>query len=575
MQIGIVILAHERLDRAADLARALAAQGAAVALHVDAATPSRDFAAMQDRVAGSNTVHLVPRRRCDWGQFSIVQATLDSVAHLFERAPDVTHVCLISGACLPLRRLSALEAHLAAHPDTDFIESYAARDGNWVLSGLGEERFTLRFPFSWRRQRWLFDRSVDVQRKLGITRRVPDGLDPHLGSQWWCLTRPTLDAILSDPQKPRFDRFFRQCWIPDEGYFQTLARRHARRIAGQNLTFSRFDAEGRPHVLYDDHEEALARSGAFFARKVWPDATRLYARFLAPPAANVSDPEPDAAVRHAFVSALQASARRRCEGRDGLVMMGRCPAGASPHSKRLAGPVAAFLGHGVLFEGFDGWLEAHSGTEAHGRIFRPRDVELSHGRPRDAGVLRASAAQRDIDPQAYLRALVWNGRDRHQSLQLAASDLTEGRLFLAYLPDLDLHALHGAWLLDMLQLPRLPDDVLASQARTAQRREKRFLSLCADLTQQRQRRPRIQPLADAIAAPYDCLAPLPAAIQRSGAFQPILMPELADMSGLPDLLDRLHRLGIDTRDAGDCRAAVALRQRTPQPAARWLAVAGG
>ena len=33
------------------------------------------------------------------------------------------HVCLLSGACLPLRPVMDLIAYLAAHPTTDFIES--------------------------------------------------------------------------------------------------------------------------------------------------------------------------------------------------------------------------------------------------------------------------------------------------------------------------------------------------------------------------------------------------------------------------------------------------------------------
>ena len=47
-----------------------------------------------------------------------------------------------------------------------------------------------------------------------------------MGSQWWCLTRATLRAILRDPDRPALARYFRGVWIPDESYFQTLARRH-------------------------------------------------------------------------------------------------------------------------------------------------------------------------------------------------------------------------------------------------------------------------------------------------------------------------------------------------------------
>ena len=51
---------------------------------------------------------------------------------------------------------------------------------------------------------------------------MPEGLVPHMGSQWWCLTRQTLSAILQDPERAKYDSYFRKVWIPDESYFQTL-----------------------------------------------------------------------------------------------------------------------------------------------------------------------------------------------------------------------------------------------------------------------------------------------------------------------------------------------------------------
>jgi hypothetical protein len=57
--------------------------------------------------------------------------------------------------------------------------------------------------FQWRKQRRLFDGYVRLQRRLGFKRRIPAGIVPHLGSQWWCLTRHTLSAILETPTAPR------------------------------------------------------------------------------------------------------------------------------------------------------------------------------------------------------------------------------------------------------------------------------------------------------------------------------------------------------------------------------------
>ena len=117
--------------------------------------------------------------------------------------------------------------YLQARPRTDFIESVTTRDVGWTVGGLDIERFTLRFPFSWRTHRRLFDAYVKLQRRVGLRRRIPSDIVPHLGSQWWCLTRRTLSAILEDPDRTAHDAYFRHVWIPDESYFQTLVRRYS------------------------------------------------------------------------------------------------------------------------------------------------------------------------------------------------------------------------------------------------------------------------------------------------------------------------------------------------------------
>src|SRR5690606_11056405 len=222
IKLGVVMLCHEELAVAARMARVRADGGAAVSVLVDGKVPARDLAAMGATLADLPQVVFSPRHSCEWGTFSLVRATQDAAAVLLNRFKDVTHVLVVSGSCLPLRPVHELCAYLAQHPTRDFIESVTAEDVGWTVGGLNEERFTMRFPFSFRRQRWLFDHYVSLQRRVKFRRRIPQGLVPHLGSQWWCLTRNTLHAILNDPRRSEFDRYFSRVWIPDESYFQTL-----------------------------------------------------------------------------------------------------------------------------------------------------------------------------------------------------------------------------------------------------------------------------------------------------------------------------------------------------------------
>jgi len=280
LTIGVIILAHEHLHRTRAMAKAIASRRVKVMIHVDASTDDAEFEELRDGLAKNAHIDFCERVSCEWGRFSLVEAGMSAAEALLERWSNVSHVIQISGSCLPVRPIQELSTFLAERPGRDYVESFPAQDGNWVVDGLGHERFTLYFPFSWKRQRWLFDTSVEVQRKFGFSRKLPDGLAPHLGSQWWCLSKRTLKAIVSDPERAEYDRYFAKCWIPDEGYIPTLAQKHSKDLVCRSLTLSRFDDQGKPHLFYDDHSDMLLQTDHFFARKVWHGADKLYSRFL-------------------------------------------------------------------------------------------------------------------------------------------------------------------------------------------------------------------------------------------------------------------------------------------------------
>lgn len=277
---GVVMLVHTALERAEQVARHWTASGCPVVLHVDSKVDRHVFDCFKEALSGNPLVRFSARHRCEWGTWGIVAASQAASEVMLAEFPGVQHVYLASGSCLPLRPVQELIDYLAARPDTDFIESATTADVPWIVGGLSQERFTLRFPFSWKRHRFMFDRYVDLQRKLRIRRQIPAGLVPHMGSQWWCLTRQTLSAILEDAERPVYDAYFRKVWIPDESYFQTLARLYSSNIESRSLTLSKFDFQGKPHIFYDDHLQLLRRSDCFVARKIWPHAERLYQAFL-------------------------------------------------------------------------------------------------------------------------------------------------------------------------------------------------------------------------------------------------------------------------------------------------------
>ncbi|MEM9852322.1 MAG: beta-1,6-N-acetylglucosaminyltransferase, partial [Pseudomonadota bacterium] len=173
MQLGFIVLAHQDLHRTAELVRHLAQEAAAVAVHIDAKVRRDAYDAVRADLGDLENVVFSRRTPCEWGRFSLVQATNDAAEALLNLAPDLDHVMLCSGSCLPVRPIRQLRRFLARNRGVDLIESVSVAGNIWVKGGLNEERFTLYFPFSWRKQRRLFDRFVTLQRRLGIERKIP------------------------------------------------------------------------------------------------------------------------------------------------------------------------------------------------------------------------------------------------------------------------------------------------------------------------------------------------------------------------------------------------------------------
>ena len=250
MSVGILMLVHTAFHRAEQVARHWNKYGCPVVIHVDATVKQKQFKKFVKSLEDLPDVKFCKRHKCEWGAWGLVAAAQSASEMMLDEFHDVRHVYLTSGSCLPLRPVQELIDYLDARPRTDFIESATTADVPWTVGGLDAERFTLHFPFSWKRSRFLFDKWVDIQRFLRVKRRIPHGVVPHMGSQWWCLTRQTLSAILEDPERDTFDKYFKRVWIPDESYFQTLARLYSTKIESRSLTLSKFDFQGKPHTFF-------------------------------------------------------------------------------------------------------------------------------------------------------------------------------------------------------------------------------------------------------------------------------------------------------------------------------------
>ncbi len=544
MSVGIVMLVHNAFDRAEQVARHWAAAGCPVVIHIDKAVARRAHDAFVAALSDLKDVHFSPRKRCEWGTWGIVAASQGAAELMLSRFPKVRHVYLASGSCLPLRPVQELIDYLEDRPQTDFIESATTADVPWTVGGLDEERFTLRFPFSWRRNRYLFDRAVEVQRLLRLKRRMPRGIVPHMGSQWWCLTRRTLSAILQDPDRPTYDKFFRHVWIPDESYFQTLARLYSSKIESRSLTLSKFDFQGKPHIFYDDHLQLLRRSDCFVARKIWPHADRLYDAFLTDSAGAMKKTEPNPGkIDRIFAKAVE----RRTRGRAGLYMQSRFP-NKDWENGVTAAPYSVFQGFTEIFEDFEHWLSRASRARVHGHLFAPDRVHFAEGQTTLNGALSDNPVLRDHNASAFLTNLIWNTRGERQCFQFGPMDNQDINWRMARDPNAQISVITGAWAVPLFR-SNLDFADIRRLAAKLQKTESTHLDVLR--SPHAKARVRIWTMSEFIEAPMEPLQGILDEIGRTRLRRLSEAPRMVDLNGFDQFLQNLKNQGMHPYLVGD------------------------
>lgn len=544
MTIGFVMLCHTALDRAAEVARHWATRDCPVVIHVDRRVERAKYDGLVKSLADLSNIRFSGRHACEWGTWGIVAATQEASTIMLREFAAVRHVYLASGSCLPLRPAEDLISYLNDRPRTDFIESVTTEDVGWTIGGLDLERFTLRFPFSWRKQRNLFDGYVKLQRRLKFRRKVPQGLVPHLGSQWWCLTRQTLSAILENPERDEIDAYFRRVWIPDESYFQTMVRQVSANVESRSLTLSKFDFQGKPHIFYDDHLQLLRRSDCFVARKIWPHADRLYAAFLGdgPSAQPNGEPNPGK-IDRLFSKAVE----RRTKGRPGLYMQSRHPNDGWENG-RTAAPYSMFEGFSDLFENFEVWLGKATGTRVHGHLFAPKSVEFAGGEKIYNGAMINSAAIRDYNPTSFLTNLIWSTRGERQCFQFGPQDNQTLTHFIAGDPNAQISVISGAWAIPLFHSNRNFSDI-RKDAANMQKVEADFLSELRKPWVKA--RVRTWTLAEFVENPMEPLQTIVDEISPRAMRRLTEAPRLADLTGFGQFLQNLRNQGMQPVLMGD------------------------
>jgi hypothetical protein len=287
-RIAYLLLVHEQPKQAALLVRALVQEHSFLFIHVDSRSDQKSFVAALQQEGCSENVQFVENRVSGlWGHFSLVEATLRLLKEAIAHEGSFHHFVLLSGQDFPLKSNRCIHDFLGSNAGCDFIEHYALpserlseKQGGLYrvnrfhhISAEGHREFP---PYS---KKPVLNTLFNLWAKLhhNTVRKMPLNMQLRAGSQWWALCRSSVVGILSFLEGNKdVEKFFRNVWIPDEIFFQTvlfhLKTDHAC-IINDNFRFTEWEPQNgsnfiiKPKNFTERDLPQLQKTDALFARK--------------------------------------------------------------------------------------------------------------------------------------------------------------------------------------------------------------------------------------------------------------------------------------------------------------------
>lgn len=201
---------------------------------------------------------LLPAKKALWGGYSLVDAELRGMKRLLEMGKTWTHFINLSGQDFPLKTQAEISTYLKKNPDREFIKILdQKRDRPDTMPRIG--KFV-----------------IEVMNKIvhtTISRPFMRGVRPFIGNQWMIVSRGFCEFVCHDWRANRFKAFYRNTFIADEGFFQTVMMNTLNHgmIVRDDLRLIDWVPDGviklRPRTYGIADASALLTSPNLFARK--------------------------------------------------------------------------------------------------------------------------------------------------------------------------------------------------------------------------------------------------------------------------------------------------------------------
>jgi hypothetical protein len=265
MKIAHLILTHANPEQLGRLIGRLAHPDCCVYVHLDLKT---DISAFGHLAKKGRVVFVQNRVKVAWGDYTIVQATINGLEEIMATGIAYEYINLLSGQDYPIKSTEYIHRQLSAQTGKAFMHTLiVATEWQEAITRYTKYHLSyLNFPGSFYVESLLG--------KLLPDRKFPGNMTPVGRSQWFTISRQHVAYILDFVKKsPGFVRFFKLTWAPDEFFFQTILYNspHQQEMVNDNMRYIDWsEGKANPKVLTMADADALTATPALYARKFNP-----------------------------------------------------------------------------------------------------------------------------------------------------------------------------------------------------------------------------------------------------------------------------------------------------------------
>lgn len=256
--IAYFLLVHRYPKQFKRLFKAIYTPGNQYVVHIDKSSGTALAEDITRFLTPYQGVDIIESKAALWGGYSLVDAELRGMARLLEMDAHWSHYINLSGQDFPLK-------------SQDYIRQFfAANAGKQFIRALDQHKDR---PDTMNRISHVFTEENGQMIATGKARPFLTGDTPFIGTQWKAVTRSFCEFVCHDRRAERFKSFYRNSFIADEAFFQTVLMNSVDHgiVMNDDLRMIDWVPDGdiklRPRN-YDERDlERLESSYDLFARK--------------------------------------------------------------------------------------------------------------------------------------------------------------------------------------------------------------------------------------------------------------------------------------------------------------------